>query len=263
MSAKTWALALALATGGALTPTAQASDHADMSAKMTTDLGTLYGPRDIADLYSWVDNDPTSPNTPRRVFMILTVYPNAPKATAMFDTGTLYSFHTVSKAKMADSSATANSLDIVCAFTQASALTSQIFECWGGDDEYVKGFASSTTTKGSVQSPTGKIKAWAGVVNDPAFFNKADLTTAISTIKTSLGNNSWTRDAAQCATTGSAWGTAQALAMRNGLSATKVDAYNKQNVLAIVLSVDPQYLTQRGNSPLLGVWASTKKRIPK
>ncbi|HNK45403.1 MAG TPA: hypothetical protein PKL17_11495, partial [Pseudomonadota bacterium] len=107
MSAKTWALALALATGGALTPTAQASDHADMSAKMTTDLGTLYGPRDIADLYSWVDNDPTSPNTPRRVFMILTVYPNAPKATAMFDTGTLYSFHTVSKAKMADSSATA------------------------------------------------------------------------------------------------------------------------------------------------------------
>ena len=263
MSAKTWALALALASCGALTQTAKASDHTDLSAKMTTDLGMRAGPRDIADLYTWVDKDPGSPNTPQRVFMILTVYPNAPKATAMFDTNTLYTFHTISKTKLGDSSATANSLDIVCAFTKSDVLTSQIFECWGGDDEYVKGIASNSTTKGSVQSPTGKLKVWTGIVNDPAFFGRADLNTAMTSIKNNLNN--WNRDVAQCATTGTggSWGAAQALAMRTSLSATKADVFNKQNVLAIVLSVDPQYLTQRGGAPLLGVWASTKKRIPR
>ena len=40
MSAKTWALALALATSGALAPMAQASDHADGSKTIMPPLAT-------------------------------------------------------------------------------------------------------------------------------------------------------------------------------------------------------------------------------
>jgi hypothetical protein len=176
----------------------------------------------------------------------------------MFDTGTLYSFHTVSKAKMADSSATANSLDIVCAFTQASALTSQIFECWGGDDEYVKGTTSTTTTKGSILSRTGKLRVWTGIANDPAFFNKTAFNSTVTTIKSSI--NGWNRDTAQCATSGVGY---NAATLRAGLSTGNTDAFTKQSVLAIVVSVDRAYLTSNNSKPLVGVWASTKKRIPK
>ena len=254
MSAKTWALALALATSGALAPMAQASDHADGSKTIMPPLNNTA--RDIADLYTWMGTDAV--NNSVRVFMALTVFPNAPKATAAFDTNTLYTFHTIAKTSLANKSDGIPELTIVCAFDAGTAIGTQAFECWGGDDEYVKGTTSTSTTKGDIISRTGKLRVWTGIANDPAFFNKAAFDTTVTTIKG--GINGWNRDTAQCATSGVGF---NAVALRAGLALPVADAFATQNVLAIVVSVDRAYLTSNNSKPLVGVWASTKKRIPK
>lgn len=254
MSAKTWALALALATSGALAPMAQASDHADGSKTIMPPLNNTA--RDIADLYTWMGTDMIN-NAPR-VFMVMTVFPNAPKATAAFDTNTLYTFHTVAKSSLADKSDGVPELSIVCAFNDGTPIGTQTFECWGGDDEYVKGTSSTTTTKGSISSRSGKLQVWTGIANDPTFFNRTAFDTTVTAIK--AGINGWTRDASQCATSGVGFVPAT---LRASLATGNIDAYTKQNVLAIAVSVDRAYLTSNFSKPLVGVWASTKKRIPK
>ena len=256
MSAKKWALALALATSGALAPMAQASDHADGSSKIKTDLATLYSPRDIADLYTWMGVDEVN-NAPR-VFMVMTVNPNALKASSVFDKDTLYTFHTIAKTSLSEKSDGVPELSVVCAFNDAAPIGTQTFECWGGDDEYVKGTTSTSTTKGSILSRSGKLRVWTGIANDPAFFNRVALDSTVTTIKG--GINGWNRDVAQCATTGVGFNAAM---LRTGLSTPSADAFAKQNVLAIVVSVDRAYVTASFTKPLVGVWASTKKRIPK
>lgn len=264
MTKKTWALALALCVSGALAPNAVASDHDDMSAKAKTDLATTYGPRDIANLYTWVDSDSLITNSPKRAFMILTVYPNAPKATAAFDTNTLYTFHTIAKDKFADSSDTPT-LEITCAFGAGSSVSAQKFECWGGADEYVAGTGSATPSAGTSQSDSGKLRVWAGIANDPTYHNRAALNQTLTTIKGSLAG--WGRDAGGCVTSGLSAATATAI--RTGLAGA-TDTYLGQNVLVIAVSADIDYLTIKRDPvtkadkklPLLGVWASTKKRIP-
>ncbi|MBL8636162.1 MAG: DUF4331 family protein [Myxococcales bacterium] len=254
MSAKTWALALALAASGAFTPLAVASDHADGSNTVTPPLNNTA--RDIADLYSWMGVDEVN-NSPR-VFMVMTVQPNAPKATSAFDKDTLYTFHTIAKGTLSEKSDGIPELSIVCAFNDATPIGTQTFECWGGDDEYVKGTTSTTTTKGSILSRTGKLRVWTGIANDPAFFNKTAFNSTVTTIK--AGINGWNRDTAQCATSGVGF---NATTLRAGLATGNSDAFTKQNVLAIVVSVDRAYLTSNNSKSLVGVWASTKKRIPK
>ena len=254
MSAKTWALALALAGSGALTPMAQASDHADGSTTVMPPLNNTA--RDIADLYTWMGVDEVN-NAPR-VFMVMTVNPNALKASSVFDKDTLYTFHTIAKTSLSEKSDGVPELSIVCAFNDAAPIGTQTFECWGGDDEYVKGTTSTSTTKGSILSRSGKLRVWTGIANDPAFFNKTAFTTTVATVKG--GINGWNRDVAQCATTGVGFNAAM---LRTGLSTPSADAFAKQNVLAIVVSVDRAYVTASFTKPLVGVWASTKKRIPK
>lgn len=270
MSAKMWALGWALVASSAVATAdmALASDHADMSAKRKTDLAANYGPRDLADLYSWVgpDSSISATSPPKRAFLVLTVHPNAPKATAAFDTNTLYQFHTIAKGAFADTSDTA-SLDILCAFEPATTVASQKFECWSGEEEYVSGTGSATTGSGVAQSVSKNLRVWVGLANDPAFHNRAGFDSTITSIRNSLSG--WNKDAAGCITGGLA--AVDAATLRTKLSTPAADAYAGQNVLAIVVSADIDYLTIKRDPvtkketklPLLGVWASAKKRIPK
>ena len=73
-------------------------------------------------------------------------------------------------------------LSIVCAFNDGTPIGTQTFECWGGDDEYVKGTSSTTTTKGSISSRSGKLQVWTGIANDPTFFNRTAFDTRVTSI---------------------------------------------------------------------------------
>jgi uncharacterized protein DUF4331 len=117
----------------------------------------------------------------------------------------------------------------------------------------VNGDASATS---GIQSGSGKLKVFAGLRDDPFFFNldgfKA-VATAVHAAAPVL-----TFDAAGCPALNTV--TATALVAQLSHSPTggaAEDHFARNNVLAIVLSIDKTILT--GGGPVLSVWGSTNR----
>jgi tetratricopeptide (TPR) repeat protein len=94
-----------------------------------------------------------------KVNLVMDVYPNAP-AGAMFSDQVLYAFHLNSAATFGG---TATETKIFCGFDTAQKIT-----CWVGGTESLTGDASATT---GISSTSGKTKVFAGLRDDPFFFN--------------------------------------------------------------------------------------------
>ena len=227
-------LALAGAALASLSPTSsRAADHADGPA------ATAEPAADLTDVFAWTSSDAS------KVYFVLSVFPNA-MSTSKFSNTVQYVLHTQSRA--AFGSAAGSNEDIVCTFDAAQKIS-----CWAGG-EYVTGDASATA---GISSASGKLKVFAGLRDDPFFFNLDGFKSVASTVKGAKG--SLTFDAAGCPALDAA--TSNALVTQLGKApggGTAVDHFNNFNALSIVLAVDKTILTQGGS--LLSVWASTNRK---
>lgn len=214
---------------------------------------------DITDVYSWMSADGG------KVYLVLDVQGAnlGPTASTKFSDAVQYVFHLGSGATMAG--ATGNPETIICKFDNA---TPQNFQCWGPGGEYVKDAIGNTAGK---PSTSGKMKVFAGVRDDPFYFNIRGFEKLGATIKSVAG--ALTFDASGCptidATTsmtmvntlksdGNA-GPAKDDFGKNGLSPLPpgTGGMTNGNVLAIVVAIDKTLLNKGGK--IVSIWASTNK----
>ena len=106
-------------------------------------------------------------------------------------------------------------------------------------------------------SPSGRLRVFAGLRNDPFFFNLTGFKAASERAATAL--KTATRDAAGCPSIDAPTRTEITGLLKTGRGgATPRDDFARQNVLALVVEVDLSLVTRGG--PLVAVTASTHKR---
>lgn len=201
-----------------------ASDHLDGPRVLTNPAA------DIADLYAWPSADG------QRLNLALTVFPNA-QSTSKFSTTVQYVFHLVSA-----TTATVTK-DIICTFDAA-----QVVQCWVGSDRYITGDASGSA---GLSSPSGDIKLFTGLRNDPDFFYRAGFNNFRSAIHNAEGTAGFSANGC--------WNTVNntvSQALFGTLSSSSVDTLSGQQVLAIVLSLDKALVNLNGYD--LKVHATTR-----
>jgi len=238
-------MALGLLTALLPAPAALAADHQD-GAAVLNDPTT-----DVNDVYSWVSADGS------KVYLIMTVYPAAPMATAKFSNAAYYVFHTTSRANFLSMQPTP--LDIVCSFDATQKIS-----CWVGDStHFVYGDASNTA---GISSSDGKVTVFAGLRKDHFFFNldgfKAVVTAVdgISPVPTADTNGCF----AKSANNAGGLTPAQTLVVRNQLKQSPAggnptDHFLPFDTLAIVMTIDKTLITPGG--PIMSVWGATYKQM--
>src|SRR5206468_1824829 len=129
---------------------ARAADHRDGPAA-SADPST-----DINDVYAWM-----APSG-GKVYLAMTVFPFA-TPTSKFSSSAYYVFHTASRARFLATQVMAT--DVVCVFDEGQRV-----QCWAGADRasYVSGDA---TVPAGISSRNAKVRVYAGLRDDPFFFN--------------------------------------------------------------------------------------------
>ena len=234
MNRTSWIAALGLAVSLLPAAPALAADHLD-GASVKQDPST-----DINDVYSWMSTDRT------KVYLAMTVFPAADKATAKFSTAAYYVFHTASRT----GTGAATPTDVVCGFDAAQKIS-----CWvGSATNFVSGDASNTA---GITSADGKIKVFAGVRKDHFFFNLDGFNQVRANVKAAAG--ALTFNANGCPTAPVAALNAQrTLLGQSAAGGAATDFFANLNTLAIVLEVDTALLTPGGT--LLSVYAATHRK---
>jgi hypothetical protein len=224
-------VALAVLVGA---PFALGADHLDAPG------ATADPSADITDTYGWVDNG--------KVVLVLDTTPLA-DATAKFSDKVQYVFHLESTSAFG---APGDTQDIICTFDAAQKVT-----CWIGAKDYVTGDASA---EAGLKSASGKVTVFAGLRDDPFFFNLAGFKDTVATVDAVAGMLKF--DPAGCPAVDAA--TSQVLATKlsttpdmNGKPGPAVDFFAGKNVLSIVLELDASLVNSGG--AYLNFWASTNK----
>ncbi|MCA1829202.1 MAG: DUF4331 family protein [Myxococcales bacterium] len=242
MKKMAWARPVALAFL-AVPLLARAADHTDGPA------ATADPTADITDLFAWTSSDGTKLN------LVMDVFPAA-TASSKFSNTVQYVFHTQSHA--AFGMAAAATEDILCTFDNGSP---QRVSCWAGS-EYVNGDASST---GGIASSSGKLRVFAGLRDDPFFFNLDGFKHVAATVKSAATSGSLPApDAGGCYNLGdpSMGGTTANTLVQylthaaDGTSAA-VNHFHGLNVLALALQIDLSIVNKGG--PVVSVWGSTNR----
>lgn len=213
-------LALALAAGGAaLAGWARAADHRDSTVL------TANPARDIADIYSF-----RSPGNPANLVLVMTVsglIPPAEASSTFFDPGVLYEWKIDTNGDAVEdlvvqAFATGSGSNQVMHFRgpvapEVTGTTSRIPD----GDELVQVAVSSTETP--VTETAGGVTVFAGVRDDPFFFDLAQFNQIVG------GNATAFNDPG-------------------------TDTFAGTNVLALVFEVP---ISQVGSSSNLGIWGTT------
>jgi hypothetical protein len=230
-------LAIGLAGGGA-----RAADHLD-GPQASADPAA-----DITDLFGWMTADKTKVN------LAMDLFPKA-AAGAKFSTAVKYAFHLNTKPAFGGA---ATPLSIICTFDAAQKIS-----CWlqksGATIDYVNGDASATA---GISSANGKLKVFAGLRDDPFFFNIDGFHHAAATVHALATGGTLTLDSAGCPTNLTAQQSATLVSqLKSNAAGTGpgVDNFKGLNVMAIVIQVDAQTVTSNGSNPIIGLWASTNK----
>lgn len=220
---------LALSAVVTLVGGARAADHLD-SPKTTAEPAA-----DITDLYAWMSSDASKLN------LVLSVSPLA-AAGSQFSDAMVYVIHVNS---MSAYGQTPTETKIICKFYDVSKL-----ECWAGD-EYVEGDPSATA---GIMSSGGKMKVFAGLRNDPFFFELDGFKETVKLVVAAAP--SLTFDANGCPAVNATTSTALVTQLKSGKSgAAAKDFFANSNVLSLVIQLDKTVVNKGG--PVLGVWAST------
>jgi len=241
MKRMTWfrgAAVVALMTG--VSWAAFAADHLDGAGMMHPTPSEA----DITDVYSWVDS--------ANMIFVLDVAPLATNA-SKFSDKVQYVFHTESSAGFGSAG---KKTDIICTFK-----TDQTISCWVGDQEYVTGDASKVA---GLKSASGKVTVFAGLRDDPFYFNLDGFKAAVSAVDAAEMMNPppFSFDPAGCplldaATSGALVKALSTDPLSNPPGGKARDFFAGKNVLSIVLTVDKKIVTTGG--PYVSVWASTNQ----
>lgn len=238
MNRTSWIAALGLAVSLLPAAPALAADHLD-GASVKQDPST-----DINDVYSWMSTDKS------KVYLAMTVFPNADKTTAKFSTAAYYVFHTTSRT----GTGAATPTDVVCGFDATQKVS-----CWvGSATNFVSGDASNTA---GISSTDGKIKVFAGVRKDHFFFNLDGYNQVRTNVKANVATVAAAFNANGCPTGAGVAATLTAQQTQLGKSptgGTATDFFANFNTLAIVLEVDTALLTPGGS--VLSVYGATHRK---
>lgn len=199
---------------------AMAADHNDSPAT------TADPTADITDVYAWMTEDAGN--------LVLAL--NIPAES--FSDAVQYVFHVESKTSLLMPGTVT---DVICTFDAAQAVS-----CWVGDQDFVTGDASA---EAGLVSDSAMVKVFAGLRDDPFFFNLTGFQTAVETIKTAAPT--LTFDAANCPTLDEATST-----LLVGQLSTGGNDFAASNVSALVLEIDKSLVTPGGD--VVSVWASTR-----
>lgn len=195
---------------------------------------------DVADLFAWMSPDGA------RLNLAMTVVPGPNPAFSPF---VQYVFHLDSRGTFADLSSAPTQL--LCQFDELQRIS-----CWLGDNVFVAGDASGND---GLTDPTGALRVFAGVRDDPFFFNEAGVLAMLDELARLLPLA--VVDAAGCPTFPPGMSSSLvALLLPELAEGPPVDAFGAQSVMAIVVSLDRARLTRNGS--LVSVWASTHRRAP-
>lgn len=216
-----------------LSQSSRSADHVDGPAASADPAA------DITDVFAWMSPDA------KRVFLVMNLTRNATTA-SKFSDRVQYVFHTTSRPSFGASPSP--EVTIICTFNQA-----QIIQCWAGNDAYVTGNASIVN---GIISDVGTLHVFAGLRNDPFFFNLAGLRETSRTVASDRAD--FEVDPAGCPKLDdetSADLVTQLETAPDGSPA--VNNFDRFNVLAIVIALDKSLVTKNG--PILSVWGSTNR----
>lgn len=213
---------------------AQAADHLD-GPRVSADPAA-----DINDVLAWMSPDATKIN------LVMTVWPAAGPA-AKFSDAVTYAFNTRSAAADVFPQPAGADKKLACTFDTSQQITCTL------DGISVSGDASSTT---GIESPEGEIKVFAGLRNDPFFFNLAGFRATAETVTGAASSLEF--DENGCPALDSATSNALVTQLKTapGGGAAE-DFFASLDTLAIVVQVDKTLLTDNG--PILSVWGSTER----
>ena len=242
MQKRAWARICALAALAAPL-SARAADHTDGPA------ATADPSADITDLFAWTSTDGT------RLNLVMDLFPAA-TTSARFSNAVQCVFHTQSHPAFGKA-AGANE-DILCTFDSGSP---QRVSCWAGDED-LHGDASST---GGIASASGKLRVFAGLRDDPFFFNLDGFKHVAATVHGAATSGGLPApDSAGCYDLGdpAASGTTantlvQFLTHAADGTSPAVNHFHGLNVLELAVQVDLAIVNQGG--PVVSVWASTNR----
>ncbi|HEX4477182.1 MAG TPA: DUF4331 family protein [Polyangiaceae bacterium] len=220
-------------------PSALAADHSDGPAASKDPTA------DITDLFAW--QVAKTGSTAAKTYLVLDLGTNV-ATTEKFSDSVKYVFHTMSEAKYG--ATTKTPLDIICTFTTAQAIS-----CWVGPKLVVTGDASKTT---GLASSDGKVKVYAGVRDDPFFFNLTGFKDVTTLVHDTATSNTPPAFEDGCPILSSETSNTLVAALKGptegGVAPNDFAGFN---VLSIVMELDTTLVTAGG--PILGVWASTNK----
>ncbi len=227
--------ALALAAAALCATPSYAADHKDGPAV------TANPAADITDVYAWMTPDKTKVN------LVMDVSPMA-TATSKFSDQTQYVLHT--SAAPGFGMAAAATTDVLCQFDAAQTIS-----CWVGGAEYVTGDASATT---GLTSADGKVKIFAGLRDDPFFFNITGFRNTVTAVEAAAPGLAFDGNGCPMLNMGQSMMLTNTLASGAGGGAA-MDDFGGQNVLSIVIQLDVSLVASTTN-PILAVWGSTNLR---
>jgi len=221
--------AIATLVFGTAAPEAEAADHIDAptaSAEPTAD---------ITDLLAWMTEDAS------RVNLVANVMPFA-ETGATFPTSVQYAFHVASGAGL---DGLDDRVDVICQFYDVDRI-----ECWAGD-AYVEG---DPTDPAGIVSDDGALRVFAGLRDDPFFFEFDGFTATVNTVVAAAPDLAF--DDAGCPAVDAETSAALVGQLQSGTDgAPASDTFGGQNVLSLVVQVDADVVAPGGD--LLAVWAST------
>lgn len=211
-------------------PLALAADHQDGPA------ATADPAADITDVFAWMSSDASKVN------LVMDVFPFA-TGTPLFSDTVQYVFHTSSRPSFG--TAAVGNVNVICTFDAAQTIS-----CWAGS-EYVTGDATPAT---GLSSASGKLKVFAGLRNDPFFFNLDGFKATVADVTAAKGSLSFDTNGCPALDPPTVTALVTQLATAPDGGAPQ-NHFLGANLLAIVVQVDKSILTSGG--PLVSVWAAT------
>jgi hypothetical protein len=234
MSKLKWTRWLGAVALMAAAPLAIAADHRDADS-LLTDPAT-----DINDVYAWMNNG--------KVTMVMTVFPLA-DTTAKFSDSAKYVFHT--RAGASGLAPSEPEINVIAKFNAAGQI-----ELWVGDKDYIP--PSDASVDAGVTSDSGMVKVFAGLRDDPFFFNLDGFNNTINTVKAAA--STLTFDAYGCPELDP--GTAATLGGLLTKDATGAnpgaDFFAGKNTLSIVVELEASLITT-ATAQQVTIWSSTNE----
>ena len=196
---------------------------------------------DLGDLYAWLSPDA------KKLNLVVTVWPAAPESAAL-SPHVQYVVHVRSGPAIRK---TSKEIPILCQTADAG------LECWVGDTGWhVRGDASK---REGLASSDGRVRVFAGLRDDPFFFNRVGFERFVERVKSWRDDLAPRRDGAGCTEFSQVQSdTAWYLLQRGVDDNPPINDYAGQRVIAIAIEIDAAIVSPGG--PILGVWASTRRR---